>query len=40
MGKVIKAVYTNGVFRPLERVVLPEGEPVQGARAGEIATLT
>ena len=29
MSKVIKAVYTNGVFRPLEPVVLPEGEPVQ-----------
>jgi predicted DNA-binding antitoxin AbrB/MazE fold protein len=29
MGKVIAAVYTNGVFRPLEPVVLPEGEPVQ-----------
>jgi predicted DNA-binding antitoxin AbrB/MazE fold protein len=30
MSKVIAAVYTNGVFRPLEPVVLPEGEPVQG----------
>ena len=29
MSKVITAVYTNGVFRPLEPVVLPEGEPVQ-----------
>ena len=29
MSKVIEAVYTNGVFRPLEPVVLPEGEPVQ-----------
>jgi predicted DNA-binding antitoxin AbrB/MazE fold protein len=29
MSKVIQAVYTNGVFRPLEPVVLPEGEPVQ-----------
>ena len=29
MSKVIKAVYTNGVFRPLEPVVLPEGESVQ-----------
>jgi predicted DNA-binding antitoxin AbrB/MazE fold protein len=29
MSKVIAAVYTNGVFRPLEPVVLPEGEPVQ-----------
>src|SRR5919199_3346252 len=29
MSKVIKAVYTNGVFRLLEPVVLPEGEPVQ-----------
>jgi predicted DNA-binding antitoxin AbrB/MazE fold protein len=29
MSKVIMAVYINGVFRPLESVVLPEGEPVQ-----------
>jgi predicted DNA-binding antitoxin AbrB/MazE fold protein len=29
MSKVITAVYTNGVFRPLELVALPEGEPVQ-----------
>jgi predicted DNA-binding antitoxin AbrB/MazE fold protein len=29
MSKVITAVYTNGVFRPLEPVGLPEGEPVQ-----------
>jgi predicted DNA-binding antitoxin AbrB/MazE fold protein len=29
MSKVIRAVYTDGVFRPLEPVVLPEGEPVQ-----------
>jgi predicted DNA-binding antitoxin AbrB/MazE fold protein len=29
MSKVIAAVYTNGIFRPLEPVVLPEGEPVQ-----------
>jgi predicted DNA-binding antitoxin AbrB/MazE fold protein len=29
MSKVINAVYTNGVFRPLEPVMLPEGEPVQ-----------
>jgi predicted DNA-binding antitoxin AbrB/MazE fold protein len=29
LSKVINAVYTNGVFRPLEPVVLPEGEPVQ-----------
>jgi len=29
MSKVIAAVYTNGVFRPLEPVMLPEGEPVQ-----------
>ena len=29
MSKVIAAVYTNGVFRPLEPVVLPEGESVQ-----------
>ena len=28
MSKVIAAVYTNGVFRPLAPVVLPEGEPV------------
>ena len=29
MSKVIAAVYTHGVFRPLEPVVLPEGEPIQ-----------
>jgi predicted DNA-binding antitoxin AbrB/MazE fold protein len=29
MSKVITAVYTNGVFRPLEPVALPEGESVQ-----------
>ena len=29
MSKVITAVYTNGVFRPLEPIILPEGEPVQ-----------
>jgi predicted DNA-binding antitoxin AbrB/MazE fold protein len=29
MSKVITAVYTNGVFRPIKPVVLPEGEPVQ-----------
>jgi predicted DNA-binding antitoxin AbrB/MazE fold protein len=29
LSKVIAAVYTNGVFRPLEPVVLSEGEPVQ-----------
>ena len=29
MSKVIEAVYENGVFRPLEPVVLPEGERVQ-----------
>ena len=29
MSKVITAVYTNGVFRPLEPVALAEGEPVQ-----------
>ena len=29
MSKVIAAVYTHGVFRPLEPVALPEGEPVQ-----------
>ena len=28
MGKVIEAVYENGVFRPLEPVQLPEGEHV------------
>ena len=28
MGKVIEAVYENGVFRPLEPVRLPEGERV------------
>ncbi|RMF90189.1 MAG: DUF104 domain-containing protein [Nitrospinota bacterium] len=29
MSKVIEAVYENGVFRPLEPVILPEGEHVQ-----------
>ena len=29
MSKVIDAVYENGVFRPLEPVLLPEGEHVQ-----------
>ena len=29
MHKVIDAVYENGVFRPLEPVLLPEGEHVQ-----------
>ena len=29
MRKVIDAVYENGVFRPLEPVLLPEGEHVQ-----------
>ena len=29
MSKIIEAVYENGVFRPLEPVVLPEGEHVQ-----------
>jgi len=29
MRKVIDAVYENGVFRPLGRVLLPEGEHVQ-----------
>jgi len=29
MSKVIDAVYENGVFRPLEPVLLPEGEYVQ-----------
>jgi predicted DNA-binding antitoxin AbrB/MazE fold protein len=29
MSKVIAAVYENGVFRPLEPVMLPEGEHVQ-----------
>lgn len=29
MSKVITAVYSNGVFRPLEPVVLLEGEHVQ-----------
>jgi len=31
MGKVIEAVYENGVFRPLEPVRLPEGEHVHVA---------
>ena len=29
MSKIIDAVYENGVFRPLEPVMLPEGERVQ-----------
>jgi predicted DNA-binding antitoxin AbrB/MazE fold protein len=29
MSKIIEAVYEHGVFRPLEPVVLPEGEHVQ-----------
>ena len=29
MSKTIKAVYEKGVFRPLEPVMLPEGEHVQ-----------
>lgn len=29
MSKTIEAVYENGMFRPLEPVILPEGEHVQ-----------
>jgi len=29
MGKVIEAVYENGVFRPLEKVELKKGERVK-----------
>ena len=29
MSKIVKAVYENGVFRPLEPVALVEGEHVQ-----------
>jgi predicted DNA-binding antitoxin AbrB/MazE fold protein len=29
MGKVIKAVYENGVFKPLEKVNLKDGERVK-----------
>ena len=29
MSKIIEAVCENGVFRPLEPVLLPEGEHVQ-----------
>ena len=29
MSRMIEAVYENGVFRPLEAVMLPEGEHVQ-----------
>ena len=29
MNKIIEAVYENGVFRPLEPIVFPEGEHVQ-----------
>ena len=28
MSKIIEAVYENGVFRPLEPVLLPDGEHV------------
>ena len=31
MSRTIEAVYENGVFRPLEAVMLPEGEHVQVA---------
>jgi predicted DNA-binding antitoxin AbrB/MazE fold protein len=29
MSKIIEAVYENGVFRPLEPVILSDGEHVQ-----------
>ena len=29
MGKVIKAVYENGVFKPIEKVNLKDGEIVE-----------
>jgi predicted DNA-binding antitoxin AbrB/MazE fold protein len=29
MGKTIGAVYEHGVFRPVEPVVVPEGEHVE-----------
>jgi predicted DNA-binding antitoxin AbrB/MazE fold protein len=29
MSKVIEAIYENGVFRPLEPVILPGGEHVE-----------
>jgi predicted DNA-binding antitoxin AbrB/MazE fold protein len=29
MSKIIEAVYENGVFRPLEPVLLPDSEDVQ-----------
>ena len=29
MSKTIEAVYEHGVFKPLEPVILPEGEHVQ-----------
>jgi predicted DNA-binding antitoxin AbrB/MazE fold protein len=29
MSKIIEAIYENGVFRPLEPVLLPDGEHVQ-----------
>ena len=29
MGKVIEAVYENGVFKPLEKVNLKDGEKVK-----------
>ena len=31
MSRMIEAVYENGVFRPLEAVMLPEGEHIQVA---------
>jgi predicted DNA-binding antitoxin AbrB/MazE fold protein len=39
MSKVIDAVYENGVFRPLEPVLLPEGEHVQAHMPEQPPTL-
>jgi len=39
MPKIIEAVYENGVFKPLEKVDLKEGEKVR-IRIGSIAEET
>ena len=43
MEKVIRAVYSRGVFKPLVKVNLPEGEKVEieikGQKAPKIASL-
>ncbi|WP_290598015.1 MULTISPECIES: antitoxin family protein [unclassified Archaeoglobus] len=37
MGKIIEAIYENGVFKPLERVDLKEGEKVRLKLAKNLA---